>query len=106
MNRIGRKTARACRNLIYRHPMELAWHARVSPRRKRDLLLAWADAANADPENPALRRDPNSGVSARPDEIAEALTALQEDVARRESTRRAPARPRLQPARVNLVAAE
>lgn len=68
----------------YRHPMELAYYTGLTPQQKRRMLTAWANASNADSENPLLRRDAESGVTAHIDEIQEALRAIRDDAAHRE----------------------
>lgn len=68
----------------YRHPMEVAYHAQLSAAEKRAILCSWAANAGAIEAAPLIRRDPETGVDARYDEVVDALRALDEEEARHE----------------------
>jgi hypothetical protein len=67
----------------YRHPMEVAYHARLPTDVKRTILAHWAADSNALADASFMRRDPRTGLIASVDQIAEALQALDEEAARR-----------------------
>ena len=77
----------------YRHPMEVVYHAGLSPQAKLRILSRWAAASSAAPGAPLMRRDPSTGSIAHLDGLVAALQALDEETTRR--ARSADLRPRV-----------